>query len=187
MWILFKLLILFRIVILDNTDFMHLLQEFHDNDTNAVMLSNHITWKYFNLVNSPHRRLGITSDRMFMYCPVFYFHKKSILRPVFDEEFLKLRETGLTQYWIKKYIDDRITKQNRAPERLKLINVLGAFEVCILMYSISIIVFIFELLSSRYRRTKRFLDFLTYYWWLWWPLFLPIIHIWFHRINVTCD
>lgn len=119
--------------------------------------------KYFNLVNSPHRRLGYTKDRLFMYAPVIYFRKRSILKEVFNEQLQRIREAGVTQYWIKKYIDDRKTKPNhRAPKKLQIKSILAAFEICIFMYFISFIVFILELLSTRYRRIKVFLDFLTY-------------------------
>lgn len=152
-----------RIVPFNHAKSGDILQQFHDNDTDAVTITNHLMWKYFNLVNSPRRRLGLTSDRILMYSPVFFFPKRSILKPVFDEQITRLRETGITRYWIKKYLDDRGMKpMKRAPQQLKILNVLAAFEICLLMYFISSIVLILELLSVRCRRIKRFIDFLTY-------------------------
>lgn len=163
---------------------MTALTEFHDSDIDAVVLTNHLSWKYFNLVSSPRRRLGFTKDRLFMYTPVFLFRKKSILKSVFNEELKKLRETGLlnfllrmnlflgyslvlltgfTQYWIKKYIDDRKTKPNqRAPRKLQMKSIMAAFQICFVMYFISCVIFILELLSTKYRLIKVFLDFFTY-------------------------
>lgn len=118
--------------------------------------------KYFNLVNSPHR-LGHTKDRLLMYSPVVYFRKKSILKDVFNEQLQRIREAGLTEYWIKKNVDDRTMKlYQRAPKKLQIQSIFAAFEICIVMYFISCIVFILELLSTRYRRVKVFLDFLNY-------------------------
>lgn len=139
------------------------LKELHDSDIDGVGLANHLSWKYFNLVNSPHRRLGFTKDRLLMYSPVFYFRKKSVLKEVFNEQLQRLREIGLTQYWIKKYIDDRIVKRHqREPKRLQIKSIFAAFEICIIFYFISFVVFILEMLSTRCQRIKVFIDFLTY-------------------------
>lgn len=127
-----------------------------------MVLVNHMSWEYFNLVNSPNQRLGFTKDRLFMYCPAFFFSKKSTLKVVFNEELGKLRESGVIEHWIKKYVDGRKIKPIQAPIKLKIFNIFAAFEICIVMYFISFIIFILELLSVKYYRIKLFIETITY-------------------------
>lgn len=152
---------IFRIDIV-NVDILTKLERFHDSDINGVVLSNYMSWEYFNLVNSPHRRLGFTLDRLFMYCPAFYFPKKSVLRRIFNEELHRLQETGLIEHWMKKYMDERKMIPNQRPQKCQISRISAAFEISFVMYSISVFIFTLELLSYRYRRIKIFIEWLTY-------------------------
>lgn len=139
------------------------LRALYDEDINGVVLGSDISQKAFNLENSPHRRLGFTKDRLFMYSPVFLFRKKSILTEVMNKQLQTLRETGLIEFWTKNYIDDRKAKsKQRQPSKLRMENILAAFHICGIMYLISFIVFIFEVISAKFNRIKSILDYLTY-------------------------
>lgn len=139
------------------------LKEMYDNDVSDVLFSTTLIWKYYNLINPPERRFRYTIDRLFMYCPVFYFTKNSLLKDIFNDKLQLLRETGLLEYWLRKYTDDRKTKPNqRSPEKFGIDTISGPFEICIVMYSISFIVLILEIISVKCRRIKYYLDFLTY-------------------------
>lgn len=139
------------------------LQSLYDNDINGVVLTSDISQKAFNLENLPHRRLGFTKDRLFMYSPVFLFRNKSMLTRVINKELQLLQETGLIEFWTKNYIDDRKPKsKQRQPSKLRMENIVAAFQICGIMYFISFIVFILEIISVRYHRIKRILDYFTY-------------------------
>lgn len=140
------------------------LEEFHDSGIDGVILVNRISWKHFNLLHSPLRRLEFSTDQLFMYSPAFFFNKKSALRSVFNDELRKLRESGMVDHWINRYIEDHKTKlkTNQEPVKLKIGNIAAIFYVCISMYVVSFIVFICELLSVRYGYMKNIIDFLTY-------------------------
>lgn len=142
-----------------------MLKEYHDHDdaTNAVVLTNTFSLKHFNLVFSPHKRLGITKDRLIMYTAVFYFHKPSLLKNPFNKELQKYHEAGLIVHWTKTRLDYRRERSNqRTPTKLKVENIFAAFQICALMYLISFIVFILEVISGRYPRIRYILDYLTY-------------------------
>lgn len=135
----------------------------YDENIEGVALSTDLNQRSFNLENSPNRRIAFTRDRLLMYSPVFLYPKKSMLRDAFNNQLLKLRETGLIEFWIRSYGDDRKEKtKQRDPSTLRIENIIAAFEICGILYLISLIVFIFEMISSKCRIIKRALDFLTY-------------------------
>lgn len=139
------------------------LRTLYDDDINAVVLASDISQKAFNLENSPHRRVGFTRDRLLMYSPVFLFRNKSMLTTVINNELQLLQETGLIEFWTKNYIDDRKPKsKHRKPTKLRMENIVAAFQICGIMYFVSFIVFILEVISVRYHRIKRILDYFTY-------------------------
>lgn len=139
------------------------LRSLYNDDINGVVLASDISQKAFNLENSPHRRVGFTKDRLFMYSAVFLFRKRSALTAVIDNQLQTLRETGLIEFWIKRYIDDRKPKSKKQePTKLQMGNILAAFQICGIMYLISFVVFVFEVISVRFDRIKRILDYITY-------------------------
>lgn len=135
----------------------------YDQEINVVAFAIDLTQKSFNLKNSPERRLAFTKDRLFMYSPVFIFRKKSLLTSIIDRKLQMLRETGLIEFWIENNIDDRNSNlEQKEPTRLKIENILAAFQICSLMYLISFIVFIIEIKCTKYPPIKYVIDYLTY-------------------------
>lgn len=147
-------------------DFVEVLKYYYDNEelsNTGVALTNEYTLNHFNLLFSPQRRLGFTRDRLLTFSNVFYFHKPSLLKDFFNEELYKYREAGLIRYWIKQHMDTRNEKSyQREPITLKVENILGVFQICALMYFISFMIFILEVISGRCPRVKCILDYLTY-------------------------
>lgn len=132
-------------------------------DENILTIAAEVSQKAFNLRNSPQGRLGFTKDRIFMFSSVFFLHKKSMFLEVFDVHIQLLKEAGLIDYWIRKYIDDRKTKtKHRKPTKLQIENVLAAFHVCLIMYNISFVTFALEVISVQYQRIQKMLEFFTY-------------------------
>lgn len=155
--------IAFRIVEDDSSTLMKL-RRFHDSDNNGVVvLWSDFILNYFNLVESPYRRLSFTKDRLFMYNLGFYFRKKSLLTPLFNHELTKFDQSGLTRFWISNYMDDRkIKSKYRSNFKGHIENVFGACEICAFMYLISIVVFILEVISTRQSRIRCIIDYLTH-------------------------
>lgn len=121
--------------------------------------------KYFNLLNSPHRVLQMTKDRLFLMSIVIYFNNVSILQPLFDSEMMSLTASGLIEYWTKEFIDERTESNSntqRLPKRLRLQNVLAIFEICSVLLAICVFVFVFEKLGEQFVCIKMFIDNITY-------------------------
>lgn len=138
------------------------LRALYDDRFNGVVFSTDLSQKSFNLENAP-KHLGFTKNRLFMYSPVFLFPKKSVFINVFNEQMQILRETGMIEFWTKKFIDDRKSKlRHREPSKLQLDHILAAFQICGVLYLFSFILFILEIMSTKCRRIKSILDFFTY-------------------------
>lgn len=134
----------------------------HESDLNCVAFTNDISYKYFNLLFSPNRRLSITNDRMFMYTPVIYFHKPSMLKDPFNRQLEKFREAGLIGVWKRKYIDNRKMETTKTSSILQIGSLVTIIQIITIMYTVSFITFVLEVISVKCRRIKCFLDYLTY-------------------------
>lgn len=92
-----------------------------------------------------------------------YFRKRSPLKDLFDKELGKLALSGITQSWIRKYLDDRKLKSHhKTTSKFHIENIIGVLPICATMYLISIIVFVLEVISKKYPQIKYFIDFFTY-------------------------
>ena len=149
------------ILIYNDTDFCTNLENLPENATDVVAFSSDVCFRAHNLEHSQHR-LASTKDRLYMYSPTFLFRKKSPLVMEFNVQLQSLQETGLIDYWTRKYIDTRESNAKKDPTKLEMKSIMAAFQLCGAMYIISFIVFIFELLSVRSKYVKNILDYMTY-------------------------
>lgn len=140
-----------------------MLQKFHDGNDNGVILWSDLAVNYFNLINFPHRRLSFTKDRLYMMRMAAFFRNKSMLKGLFNEKFRQFFDSGLTQFWCKAYLDDRHIKSfQNPPPILHIENIIGILQICALIYLVSLIVFVLEMISVRYPRIRYIIDYFTY-------------------------
>lgn len=140
---------------------MDIFEYYHDNEVDGVVLVSDFLLNYFNLMNAPYRRLSFTKDRLFMSSFVFNFRKNSILKDIYNEKLGRLRQFGLIKFWISNYIDKRKMKSNQGTN-FHIENIFGILRVCAVMYLISLVVFILEVIGIRYLRIVYIIDYLTY-------------------------
>lgn len=142
---------------------MDKIQKFHNNSNKAVLIESLFVLNYFNLVNYPNGQLSFPKERLFIASYSMFFRKKSILKNLFNQEILEIAESGLKNYWISKYTDERKVQMNqRTSSQLHIENIIGVVQIGAIMYVICLIVFILEVISVRHPRVKRLLDYLTY-------------------------
>ncbi|XP_055298675.1 uncharacterized protein LOC129566616, partial [Sitodiplosis mosellana] len=151
-------------IIMTYSDLSRTIQFLYDQDSkDTVALATDLNKKSFNLKNSPHRRVEFTKDRIYMYSPVFFFRKKSMLTRVINRQLQLLQEAGLINVWVGNRIDDRKTNSKcREPSKLRMEHIIAAFQICAIMYFVSFIIFILEIISVRCRRIQVVLDYMTY-------------------------
>lgn len=138
-------------------------RNFHDSDIDGVMLGTQATWIYLNTLHAPYRQLLFTKDRLYMVNIVIYFQKKSALIDTCNVKLRIFGESGLTQYWVSNYVDDRKMKSKDYTQmKLDTVNIFGALQICVVIYLCGFVVFVLEVISVRISCLKRTLEYLTY-------------------------
>lgn len=132
----------------------------HSNEINGVIIASDLIYRYYNLV-SPNRRLSYTKDRLFMYTVVYYFPKQSPFEDLFNVKLQNLKDAGILSHYTAKY-DDHKSKNYKPPQRFQMDSLFPILEICAIMYLISFVVFVLEIISTNYRRIKYCIDYLTY-------------------------
>lgn len=99
-----------------------------------------------------------------MYSAVFLFRKKSALRTVFNKHLWTLRENGLIDFWTNHFLDHgrKLNDKYRPPTKLRIQNLISVFHICGIMYSISMMVFVLEIIGTKCQHIKQILDYITY-------------------------
>lgn len=98
-----------------------------------------------------------------MFNPMFLFRNNSALTTVIDRQLVLFQEVGLIQFWTQNNIEHRrSTPKQKAPARMNLGNFAAAFQVCGLLYVISVIVFFIEIRCAKQARVKQIIEYFTY-------------------------
>lgn len=87
---------------------------------------------------------------------VMYFQKNFYLIQKIDEVISSLLSSGIPEHLALKYIDMRywhMKRVDKGPQKLTLKHFQGAFDIFIILASISITVFVFEIFSHMVRET----------------------------------
>lgn len=140
-----------------------MLRDFHDNNVDGVVHTTAFTLDAFNSENIPHRRLSYTKNRFYSIRSVLIFRKKSILTPLFNEQILWFRQSGLISFWYSFYVDDRRIKSKQGiTSNLQIETINELLKLCAVMYFISFVVFILEVFGGKLVIVKHIIDFFTY-------------------------
>lgn len=118
---------------------------------------------FFNLKNFPN--ISILSSKQYVQMMPFcmYYRKYSCLLKPFDDQLNLFSSNGLIAIWERNFKITFLMKVGqKGPKPLSLDQITGVIIVGICLITASLIVFIFELMSTRHEAIKSFLDFLTY-------------------------
>lgn len=139
------------------------LQKLSSGEWKGVVFTNEIVVQYFKLVTKAHQ-MDFTRDVLRQQTSVFYFQKNSILTDMFNRKIGICQETGLMQYWLARFsrIKEGKRSKYRPPSKLSLTNIMAVLKISAILYIVSVIVFVLEIISPNYICIKRFLDYLTY-------------------------
>lgn len=134
-----------------------------NGDLNGVVYIHAHSVEYFNLIY-PFQRLEYTESRAFINFPVFYFAKHSKFVDAFNQQLNLFIESGLIEYWTERFIDrKKYEKRDKIPQKLGVNGILAIFTICTALYTISLLVFIAEILSDKFAFLKRSIENLTYW------------------------
>lgn len=113
---------------------------------------------YFNKKNAKKSQFLICKQHVYMVQVAIFFQKNSYLLKAFDDKIILLKENGIINNWISKYMDysyANVKQPPKGPEILNVNRLLGGFYVFAFGLSISFFVFVFELLFHKFVKMKK--------------------------------
>lgn len=134
-----------------------------DDNFEGAYLANSLRVDYFNIVND--RKAVIRKSKEYIRSLTFcmYFRKHSCLIEPFNQQIAAFTSSGLINFWAKKFKKSLQNKSGQTePKPISVDQIVGIIIVCGGLLTVSIIVFILELLSTRIGVIKRILDFLMF-------------------------
>lgn len=132
------------------------------DEVNGVVFATDLITSYFLYENDAWDAISYTKDVIRPFSPVFYFHKHSVLRWIFNRKIEMCQESGLIAHWIKMYKHDFSEIKIRQPKKLTIKGILTILQISAVMYLVASFVFAMEMLSQHSEKIRRFLDFFTY-------------------------
>lgn len=112
---------------------------------------------HINKLNLNNFTLHMCKEHILMAQVVIFLRKNSFLKTAFDQKLTMLKSNGLINFWISKYMTysylSEPTPSNK-PEKLNFHQILGAVQVCLACFLISIIVFILELIIHKLKKKR---------------------------------
>lgn len=119
---------------------------------------------YFNMLNFPKPGVLKTKQKIQVMPICMYYRKHSCLVKPFNEQINSYWSSGLIVFWARAFKRPRLSKNNNPiePKTLSLDQISGLMTVCGFLYAISLIVFIFELISTSHEAVRNVFDFFTF-------------------------
>lgn len=113
-------------------------------------LRNKIYIDYFNFINFKHGHFyPSTTDDIFLLPITIFVRKSSYFRNAINEEIEIYMASGLINHWVKVFAEKKnanLIKSNSEPKKLTMDELLGGFEICLMFYGISFVVFLIEII-----------------------------------------
>lgn len=87
---------------------------------------------HLNKRNQRNFTFNVLNEIIMTVPVVFYMQKDSYLTDIIDEKIFDLKQSGLIDYWISKYLDNkylRVRKAEKGPTNLNIREISGAFQL----------------------------------------------------------
>lgn len=133
-----------------------------DEEFRGVYLTHGRAISYENMLYFRKQKILRTKEHMQMLPMTILLRKYSCLRRSFDFHISALRTSGLIDYWEEIYPDAIKKIEDKKSEKLKIGQIVGVIEVCGVLYTISLLIFILELMTLKHGRIKTFIDFFAF-------------------------
>lgn len=121
----------------------------------AIVTSNvevtHLNQKF-------HNAYTVCREEVLKMPAVYYMHKGSYLGKVFNEKIDDLKSSGLIDYWISKYLNQRylhLKKSVAGPRKLSFQELYGTVQLLLLGNFVVITAFAFELIVQKLNRNEK--------------------------------
>lgn len=136
-----------------------------DNTFEGAFLSTEAGVAYYNKMNRNKSVLS-SVEQLFLVPFSIFFKKHSCLISSVNQQINDYTSSGLLQSWVSHYIDSRFlskkTDEDTSPKKLAINQLIGAFQLCIFVYGLSICIFLLEVIAPHIECVRLMLDFFTY-------------------------
>lgn len=116
---------------------------------------------YFNVLNFPKVQILKTKQYVQLMPFTMYFQKHSCFLKSFNDQINLFASSGLITAWRRNYEKSGYKSEPMLPKGLSIDQIAGVITVCICLIAASILVFIFELISTCHEAMELVMDFLT--------------------------
>lgn len=120
-----------------------------------VIIQNQQTYKNFTY--------KVLKEYLFDAQIVYYYPKNFHLISIIDEKFGILKSAGIVSMWMDTYVDKSyvdIKTPSTGPRRIDVVKLMGGFQVWMFGLSISMLMFLIELLT-RYKSLLKLRKFIN--------------------------
>lgn len=117
---------------------------------------------YSNFMNFRKPKLLMTRDYISMYMILMKVRESTCLKIAIDRQIAGLQSSGLVEHWRKSYTKTVKDTEDKNPINLKLDQFIGIIEICAALYALSLLMFLIELMSSKCKIIRIFMDILTF-------------------------
>ena len=137
----------FRRQIIEYGDYFKYRTKTFETSFKGAVTSDQMYVAYFNKLNYKNNTLKICKQNIYNPPLVFYFTKNFHLVEEFSLMTKYLKEAGLINKWLSKYLDktfEDFKQPKHGPQKLSFNHLLGGFQIYLLGILISAFVFGFE-------------------------------------------
>lgn len=134
-------------------DFLPRRHEYLTESTKSVFLLPEFHTAFINSMY-PDKQIQLMKERLFSNPFALYVKKDPSLVKRLDAHVKNLVSSGLVDYWMAKNMGGENIKihPQKVPEKLTLSQLEAIFFICAVLYVISILVFVFELIIWRFQQ-----------------------------------
>lgn len=118
--------------------------------------------RYYNLLHFQEQPILITKDDIKLAPISVVIREPSCLKMPINHQIFAFRSSGLVQHWEKKYIKTIKEIEDNEPKKLNIDQFIGLIKICAVLHALSFLIFITELLTLKYRKMKKIIDFFTF-------------------------
>lgn len=133
-----------------------------DEEFRGVYLTHGRAISFENMQSLRQQKILRTREHMQMLPMSILLRKHSCLRRSFDYHVSAFQTSGLIDHWEDMYPDAVKIIPDKNPKKLKIGQIVGVIEVCAVLYTISLLIFIFELITLKQGKIKKIIDYFTF-------------------------
>lgn len=119
-------------------------------DVKGALLSSEEHIAFANKAGFPDKYFHFAEEVFFVFNLVIFMHRQSCLVEEINRYILHFGSNGLLDRWMHEFIDRSYLKERvtTAPKKLEIEQLLGSFELLAIGLSLSLVMFLFEVLSN---------------------------------------